>query len=104
VAEESASVKVSLRDGFLNLRISPVIHRYEHHARLRIAGSIYFEIAAKYAEKVGGTIAQHQNVVGCTVGQTQSLLLAEYPHVPLQWDRVCAGFREVLLGNGVVIS
>jgi len=57
---------------------------------------VYFEIAAKYAEKVGGTIIQQANVAGCRTLEGQ-LLLAEYPLLPLSYDRICNGFKELLL-------
>jgi hypothetical protein len=104
VPEEEAFVKAVMRDGCLHLRLSPVIHHYEQHSRVRVTAGVSFELAAKYAEKVGGVITQHQNVSGCTAYESRRLVLAEYPALPLQWERVCAGFREVLLSCGLQLS
>ena len=92
-------VTVSLSDGGLNISISPSISVYSHHEHKRIAASICFEIAAKYAEKVGGEVIQRGAVAGCRpIGQSGDLLLARYPVEPLDWEHVCGGFRAVLLG------
>ena len=99
IAEEGASVNASFGDDALNLSLSPAISTYDHHAGKRIAAGVYFEIAAKYAEKVGGTIVQLSNVVGCQADGTRQLLLAEYPLVPLEFKRICNGFKAVLLGE-----
>lgn len=83
----------------LDLSISPSISQYEHHAMKRIAAGVYFEIAAKYAEKVNGTIEQRANVSGCRVGpdQVSGLRLAAYPDQPLSYERICAGFQQLFL-------
>src|SRR5262245_34598460 len=99
IPEEGTAVTVSLSDGGLNVSISPSISVYSHHEHKRIAASICFEIAAKYAEKVGGEIIQRGAVAGCRpIGQSGDLLLARYPAEPLNWEHVCGGFRAVLLG------
>ncbi|HLF70907.1 MAG TPA: hypothetical protein VI759_01990 [Dehalococcoidia bacterium] len=103
IPEEGTVVSVSLADGSLELNISPAISAYAHHHGKRISASVYFEIAAKYAEKVDGRIVQRATVVGCKAGDNpQELLLAKYPSLPMSFDRVCAGFREALaLGAGL---
>ena len=83
----------------LRLEIWPSISQYQHHHEKRIAGGVYFEIAAKYAEKVGGRIEQLSNVIGCTESGVDKKLLAQYPDQPLLWERVCAGFQEAILGS-----
>jgi len=100
IAEEGSRVKARIDADALRLWCVPVIHHYAQHAQRRMAASVYFEVAAKYAEKVHGTITQHQNVAGCTADGTRSLVVARYPNLPLRWDRICAGFREALLGDG----
>ena len=98
IPEEGSAVTVSLSDGGLNVSISPSISVYSHHEGKRIAASVCFEIAAKYAEKVGGEIIQRGAVAGCRlVGQSGDLLLARYPAEPMNWEHVCGGFRAVLL-------
>jgi hypothetical protein len=47
---------------------------------------------------VGGEIIQRATVVGCKAGDNpQELVLARYPALPMSFDRVCAGFKDVLL-------
>lgn len=100
VAEEGATVTVHVVKDALELSISPAISVFDHHLGKRITAGIYFEIAARYAEKVGGVIVQRATVEGCTAGETtKELLLASYPSMPLSFDRICAGFRETILGE-----
>ena len=99
VPEEGAVVTASLTGEALELSIAPAISIFAHHAGKRISAGIYFEIAAKYAEKVGGVVVQRATVDGCREGNgTQELLLASYPEMPLSFERVCAGFRSAILG------
>jgi hypothetical protein len=98
IPEEGTVVNASLSNGSLELNISPAISVYAHHHGKRLAASVYFEIAAKYAEKVGGEIIQRATVVGCKSGDhPQELVLASYPHLPMNFERICPGFRSVLL-------
>jgi len=94
---EGTVVHAALRDGSLELNLAPAISVFSQHHGKRLAASVYFEIAAKYAEKVGGTIVQRATVVGCKPsGQPQELILADYPAMPMSFDRICPGFRAVL--------
>ena len=97
IPEEGTLVNASLSGDSLELNISPAISVYSHHEGKRIAASIYFEIAAKYAEKVGGEIVQRAPVVGCKApDHPQEILIARYPSLPMSFERVCAGFQSVL--------
>jgi hypothetical protein len=97
IDSEGTVVHAALRDGSLELNLAPAISVFSQHHGKRIAASVYFEIAAKYAEKVGGTIIQRATVVGCKPsGSPQELILAEYPAMPMNFDRICPGFRAVL--------
>ena len=101
IPEEGTTVNASLANGALELNLSPAVSIFAHHLGKRITASVYFEIAAKYAEKVAGQIVQRATVAGCKEGdQAQDLLLARYPDLPLSFERVCAGFRAVLLNAG----
>lgn len=98
VPEEGTTVTVSLAADSFDLSISPPISAFAHHSGKRITAGIYFEIAAKYAEKVGGEILQRATVVGCkATDQGPGLLIARYPNLPMGFERVCAGFQSVLL-------
>lgn len=100
IEAEGTAVHAAFRDGSLELNLAPAISVYSQHSGKRIAASVYFEIAARYAEKVAGTIVQRATVVGCKAGgQPQELVLAEYPGQPMSFDRICAGFRAVLQGE-----
>jgi len=100
VPEEGTTVTVHVLDDGIELSISPAISHYDHHMDKRLAAGIYFEIAARYAEKVGGTVIQRATVEGCTSGQgTKELLLATYPTMPLNFNRICDGFQETFLGE-----
>ena len=100
IPEEAVTVTASLKEGSLNLSLSPAISAFADHAGKRIAGGVYFEIAAKYAEKVGGEIIQKATVAGCKLGRdSQELLLGRYPSLPMNFERVCAGFQVVFLGD-----
>jgi len=100
VPEEGATVSVHVVNDGIELSISPAISHYEHHMGKRLAAGIYFEIAARYAEKVNGTVIQRATVEGCTSGQTsKELLLATYPTMPLSFDRICDGFQVTILGE-----
>ena len=101
IAEEGTVVNASLTDGSLELNISPAISVFAHHTGKRLAASVYFEIAAKYAEKVDGEIIQRATVVGCKSGEhPQELVLARYPLLPMSFERICPGFRALLLDDG----
>lgn len=100
IPEEGCIVTVSLGTNNFDLNISPSISSYSQHLGKRITASVYFEIAAKYAEKVGGEIIQRATVVGCKDTDVAGLLVARYPSMPMNFERVCRGFQDVLLGRG----
>jgi hypothetical protein len=79
--------------------ISPSISSYTHHYGKRITAGVYFEICAKYAEKVDGTVTQKANVAGCSNGGVASLVMAVYPNIPLTYERACRGFQELIMGH-----
>jgi hypothetical protein len=101
VPEEGTTVVACTTADSLELSIAPAISLFEHHANKRITAGIYFEIAARYAEKVGGTVIQRATVEGCKMGPGYGtdLILATYPSMPLSFERVCHGFQEVILGE-----
>ena len=88
-----------LSDGSeLELSISPSVSNYDQHAQKRLAAGVYFEIAAKYAEKVGGSITQLSVVAGCKdTLEPANHVAAQYPEHPLLFEGVCPGFRETFL-------
>ena len=100
IPEEGCAVNANLSGERLQLNITPAISIFAHHAGKRITAGVYFEIAAKYAEKVGGEIVQQANVAGCIEGSgINELLIAHYPAMPLQFDRICSGFKALILGE-----
>jgi hypothetical protein len=98
VPEEQARVVASLVNGSLELSLTPAICSFVQHQNKRVAASIYFEIAAKYAEKVGGEVLQKATVSECRPVGGHGLIIARYPGLPLTFDNVCRGFQSVLIG------
>jgi hypothetical protein len=102
IEEEGTLVIASLQDSCLDLNIRPAVSVFSHHSEKRIAASVYFEIAARYAEKVNGTVLQRATVMGCRDGEHGAeLTVARYPEMPLSFERVCPGFQAVLLGGSL---
>lgn len=100
VDEENCRVTVSIAGQHFEVNISPSISAYDQHLGKRITASLYFEIAALYAEKVGGDVIQRATVLGCKDDfQESSLRLASYPSLPLSFERICKGFQHVLLDD-----
>ena len=97
IQEEGTVVTVSLSGGIFDLTISPSISSFDHHIGKRVTAGVYFEIGAKYAEKVDGEIVQRATVVGCKSVDGSGLVIARYPSMPLSFDRICHGFQAVLL-------
>jgi hypothetical protein len=98
IDEEHSSVLARFETDHLVLSISPSISNMAHHHGKRVTASIYFEIAARCAEKAGATITQRATVMGCRPDHGECLLLvARYPDLPISFDRVCQGFQSVLL-------
>ena len=97
--EEGTSVAATFSVDSLDLHISPSISVYAQHANKRHAAGVFFELAAKYAERVQGTIVQHANIGLCKAeldGQGDRLL-ATYPLQRLDFLQICPGFRELFI-------
>lgn len=101
IPEEGTLVTATIQDDALHLQISPTISMMSHHSHKRLAASVYFEIAAKYAEKVDGTVTQMSNIGACVQDGVSMKLLAQYPDMPLSFERACIGFQEVLAGGHI---
>lgn len=96
IPEEHTFVQASYVNDRLHLEIFPSIQQYDHHAGKRITAGVYFEMAARYAQKVNGRVEQLANVIGCSTVGMQRKLLAEYPRSPMNFNAICNGFMEVL--------
>lgn len=101
IPEEGTRVTATIQADALHLQISPSISMMSHHSYKRLAASVYFEIAAKYAEKVDGTVTQLSNIGACVANGVSSKVLAHYPNMPLSLELVCIGFQEVLAGGHI---
>lgn len=98
VPEEGTTITMRRGPDEVILSISPSVITYDHHLNKRITASIYFEIAAKYAEKVGGEIRQLGRIYTCWSNLPQ--VMASYPSQPLKdWSTICHGFREAITGE-----
>lgn len=101
IPEEGTSVTATINTDYLSLSITPAVTTMAEHSHKRLAASVYFEIAARYAEKVDGKIAQHSNIGACIADGVTEKVLAEYPNHPLDWQRICVGFADVLAGGHI---
>ena len=101
--EEQTAVIANLTGGEFALSIQPGVSTFAGHANKRLAAGVYFEISAKFAERVQGTITQYSNVGECKGpnGETEHVL-AIYPDLPLRFERCCLGFQAVFLGESHV--
>ncbi|HXH21476.1 MAG TPA: hypothetical protein VNN10_05565 [Dehalococcoidia bacterium] len=98
VPEEGIVVGAALTEDSLQLTISPAISTFADHFGKRVGAGIYFEIAARYAEKVAGEVIQRATVAGCRRdGHSQELVIARYPRYPLDFEKICAGFQAAIL-------
>ena len=96
--EEGSAVTATLTLTTLALSISPSVSAYADHANKRHAAGVYFEMAAKYAERVQGTITQHATVSECKeVSGSVDRILAVYPLKRLDFSQVCRGFQELFV-------
>lgn len=105
VDEEGTVVSVNVRphEHALVINLNPVVGNWDHHAGKRNAAGIMFEIAARYAEKVNGTVYQTGiNVPECKEDSPGTHHLATYPVTRLDFEKVCAGFQRVFLGEEYV--
>jgi hypothetical protein len=80
----------------LTLSITPAVSIDSHHEGKREAASVYFEIAARYAQRVNGQIKQCSTIQTC--GQERERVIAQYPELPLAFSSVCPGFRRTFTG------
>ncbi len=101
IPEEGTRVTGSIQEDALALSISPTISMMSHHSFKRLAASVYFEIAARYAEKVDGTITQLSNIGACIEDGVSMKVLGEYPDHPMDMSKICRGFIEVLNGGHI---
>lgn len=98
IIEEGTTVTGQVIGEVLELTLLPSITVWEHHLQKRLAAGVYFEVAARVAEKCNAEIIQKSNIVGCRVGDGD-LVLGRYPSVPFTFSRVCLGFQEAIMGE-----
>lgn len=101
IPEEGTSVTAMIQADSLSLAISPTVTSMAEHSHKRLAASVYFEIAARVAEKTDGKITQHSNIGQCVQDGVTQKVLAQYPQHPLDWQKICVGFAEVLAGGHI---
>lgn len=84
----------------LDLSLQPSVSSMEGHHAKRLAAGVMYEIAARYAEKVGGQVVQRGiNVPLCMEAGLPMRVLASYPSQRLDFGRLCVGFQDVFLGG-----
>lgn len=94
-AEEGTSVSVRLTEDTMEMSLTPPIHNLEGHMQKRNAAGAMYSLAVAYAEKSGAQITQSGiNVAACMSEGRQQRILAVYPGTPMDWDKLCHGFRS----------
>lgn len=101
IPEEGTMVTATIQADALHLQINPSISMMAHHSDKRLAAGVYFEIAARYAEKTDGKITQMSNIGACIEDGISQKVLAVYPDHPLDFNKICVGFQEVLSGGHI---
>ncbi len=82
------------------LNVHPPVGSVADHSRQRLAAALMFKVSAFLAEDAGGQIVQEASVGHCLVERGKSsILVADYPDLPLRFEAVCPGFRDVFLGK-----
>jgi hypothetical protein len=85
------------------LNVYPPVGSLADHSQQRLAGALMFKIAAFLAEDAGCEVLQEASVGHCLIERGKSsILVASYPTLPLRFDHVCPGFREVFLGGSAM--
>lgn len=99
--DEGTSVTASIVEGRVSFSIYPSISMYAQHRDKRLAASVLFEVAARYAQHVNGEVVQRGLVGGCRPSGTATgdVVIARYPHVHLEHAAICTGFQAVLQGR-----
>lgn len=83
------------------LNVYPPVGSLADHSQQRLAAALMFKVAAYIAEDSGGDVVQEASVGHCLVERGKSsILIARYPGLPLRFEHVCPGFREVFVGGG----
>lgn len=100
VPEEEASVLVHCNEDGVIFSLAPAVSSMGGHEHKRIAASIMYEMAARYAEKVNGIVTQEGiNVTECRHEGLSVRTLAVYPESRLAFELLCQGFRSVFTGD-----
>lgn len=79
--------------------LQPPVGIWTDHLLKRDGAGIMFEMAAKFAEKTNAYVQQEGiNVFECRASG-MTLLIADYPHMPMSFEKVCPGWQAVFLGD-----
>jgi hypothetical protein len=82
------------------LNVYPPVGSLADHSQQRLAAALMFKVAAYIAEDADGDVVQEASVGHCLVERGKSsILIARYPAMPLRFEHVCPGFREVFVGG-----
>lgn len=100
IPEEDTAVSAYLHEDRLTLSLHPAVSSMIGHAHKRVAAGVMYEMACKYAERVGGLIQQEGiNVPACQTEGKATRMLAVYPAQRFDYEQLCPGFRAVFLGE-----
>jgi hypothetical protein len=82
------------------LNVYPPVGSLADHSQQRLAAALMFKVAAFLAEDAQAEILQEASVGHCLIERGKSsILVANYPVMPLRFEHVCPGFRDVFLGG-----
>jgi hypothetical protein len=93
-------VNLCAEEDRLVIYIRPAISNYAGHAGKRDQAAMALELAARYAEKADGIVTQMANVDVCRGDGLTARVLAQYPSLPMQFDRLCLGLQALFVSEG----
>jgi len=100
----SIVVQFFLPDGIVRIDLAPTIgaeHTLEDHMRNQDMGAVAFKVMMTLAEAGDGIVMQKALRGECYFEQGHDAqVIAHYPDMPLRFENLCFGFRQVL-GRGV---
>lgn len=99
IEEEGTSVTSYMTESLLIFALSPAVGSMEGHEHKRIAASVMYEMACRYAQKVNGQIEQFGINVPQCMGAGNARTLASYPATRFDYSQLCPGFRAAFAGE-----
>jgi hypothetical protein len=90
------SVRVARNEDSLEFTLLPAISAMDHHEMVQVAAACMFKVADRFAEAANGTITHLSNIGLCAAERGgPSAVIAAYPRMPLRFERLCLGFKQL---------